>query len=92
MSKIRVAGREQGRPRKREPFIFGPTHIVEPDAVHETLQGLFQPFRDALGPQASLTLSGFDLAFEFRVMSSTYLGITEHVSSWVGLQEVIKDV
>ncbi|KAI3401125.1 hypothetical protein diail_271 [Diaporthe ilicicola] len=25
-------------------------------------------------------------------MSSTYLGITEHVSSWVDLQEIIKDV
>ncbi|KAI3401124.1 hypothetical protein diail_270 [Diaporthe ilicicola] len=34
--KIRVANREQGR-MKRESFIFGPTHIVEPDAVHETL-------------------------------------------------------
>ncbi|KAG8164677.1 hypothetical protein KVR01_004952 [Diaporthe batatas] len=92
VSKIRVAGREQGRGRKRESFIFGPTHIVEPDAVHETLQRLFQSFRDALGPQASLTLIGFDLAFEFRVMSSTYLGITEHISSWVDLQEIIKDV
>lgn len=92
VSKIRVAGREQGRRRKREPFIFGPTHIVEPDAVHETLQRLFQSFRDTLGPQASLTLIGFDLAFEFRIMSSTYLGITEHVSSWVDLQEIIKDV
>lgn len=91
VSKIQVAGREQGR-RKRERFIFGPTHTVEPDAVHETLQRLFQSFRDALGPQASLTLIGFDLAFEFRVMSSTYLGITQHVSSWVDLQEIIKDV
>lgn len=90
-SRIRVAGRKQGR-RKRERFIFGPTHTVEPDAVHETLQRLFQSFRDALGPQASLTLIGFDLAFEFRVISSTYLGITEHVSSWVDLQEIIKDV
>ncbi|KAK7698110.1 hypothetical protein SLS64_012885 [Diaporthe eres] len=92
VTKIRVAGREQGRRRKREPFIFGPTHIVEPDAVHETLQRLFQSFRDALGPQASLTLIGFDLVFEFRVISSTYLGITEHVSSWVDLQDIIKDV
>lgn len=92
VSKIRVAGRERGRGRKHEPFIFGPTHIVEPDAVHETLQRLFQSFRDALGPQASLALIGYDLAFEFRIMSSTYLGITEHVSSWVDLQEIIKDV
>lgn len=92
VSKIRVAGREQGRRTKREPFIFGPTHTVEPDAVHETLRRLFQSFRDALGPQASLTLIGFDLAFEFRVMSSTYLGITEHVSSWVDIQEIIKEV
>ncbi|KAI7781906.1 hypothetical protein LA080_014087 [Diaporthe eres] len=92
VTKILVAGREQGRRRKREPFIFGPTHIVEPDAVHETLQRLFRSFRDALGPQASLTLIGFDLAYEFRVISSTYLGITEHVSSWVDLQEIIKDV
>lgn len=92
VSRIRVAGRKQGRSMKREPFIFGPTHIVEPDAVHETLQRLFQSFRDALGPQGSLTLIGFDLVFEFRVISSTYLGITEHVSSWVDLQEIIKDV
>lgn len=92
VSKIRVAGREQGRRRKREPFVFGPTQLVEPDAVHETLQRLFQSFRDALGLQASLTLIGFDLAFEFRVMSSTYMGITEYVSSWVDLQEIIKDV
>ncbi|KAL1881860.1 hypothetical protein Daus18300_000913 [Diaporthe australafricana] len=92
VSNIRVADREQGRGMKRESFIFGPTHIVEPDAVHETLQRLFQSFRDALGPKASLTLIGFDLAFEFRVMSSTYLGITENVSSWVDLQEIIKDV
>ena len=90
--KIRVANREQGQRMKRESFIFGPTHIVEPDAVHETLQRLFQSFRDALGPQASLTLIGFDLAFEFRIMSSTYLGITEHISSWIDLQEIIKDV
>lgn len=92
VTKIRVAGREQGRRTKCEPFVFGPTHIVEPDAVHETLQRLFKSFRDALGPQASLTLTGFDLALEFRVMSSTYLGITEHVSSWVDLQEIIKGV
>lgn len=92
VSSIRVAGRKQGRRTKREPFVLGPTHIVEPDAVHETLQRLFKSFRDALGPQASLTLIGFDLTFEFRVMSSTYLGITEHVSSWVDLQEIIKDV
>lgn len=92
VTKIRVASREQGRRRKRESFIFGPTHVVEPDAVHETLQRLFQSFRDALGPQASLTLIGFDLAFEFRLMSSSYLGITEHVSSWVDLQEITKDI
>jgi hypothetical protein len=81
VSNIRVAGREQGRQRKRERFNFGPTHMVEPDAVHETLQRLFQSFRDALGLQASITLIGFDLSFEFRVMSSTYLGITQYVSS-----------
>lgn len=92
LSKIRVAGREQGRRRKREPFISGPTRLVEPDDVYETLKRLFQSFRDALGPQGSLTLIGFDLVCEFRIMSSTYLGITEHVSSWVDLQEIIKDV
>lgn len=91
-SRIRVAGREQGRKRERERFITGPTHTVEPNAVHETLQRLFQSFREVLGTNASLTLIGFDLAFEFRVISSTYLGVTEHVSSWVDVQEIIKDV
>lgn len=78
---IRVANRKQGQRVNRESFI-GPTRIVEPEAVHETLQRLFQSFRDILGPQASLALIGFDLAYEFRIMSSTYLGITENVSSW----------
>ncbi|KAK2603128.1 hypothetical protein N8I77_009608 [Diaporthe amygdali] len=91
-SSIRFCGREQGRRMKREGFIFGPTHTVEPDAVHETLRRLFQSFRSALGTNASLTLIGFDLAFEFRVISSTYLGITECFSSWVDIQEIIKDV
>lgn len=91
-SVIRVIGREPGQGRRHEGFIFGSIYTVEPEAVYETLLRLFQSFQSALGAKNPLILLGFDLAFEFRVISNTYLGITEYVSSWVDVQEIIKEV
>lgn len=91
-STIRVVGRQPGQGRKREGFVLGSTYTVEPEAVHETLLGLFRSFQSTLGAKAPLILLGFDLTFEFRVISNTYLGITEYVSSWVDVQEIIKEV
>lgn len=91
-SVIRVTGREPGQGRRHEGFVFGSIYTVEPEAVYETLLRLFQSFQSALGAKNPLILLGFDLAFEFRVISNTYLGITEYVSSWVDVQEIIKEV
>lgn len=89
---VRVIGWEPGQGKKCEGFVFGSTYTVEPEAVYETLLHLFQSFQSTLGAKTPLTLLGFDTVFEFRVISSTYLGLTEYVSSWVDVQEVVKEV
>ncbi|KAM3509816.1 hypothetical protein MY10362_000367 [Beauveria mimosiformis] len=94
---IKICGREQG---KREYFMEQKSRIVQPKDLENTLVEILVSFREKLATIAKargsltappLVLIGFDLAFELRSLSASYPKIADCFTSWVDLQELIKE-
>ncbi|KAK7402804.1 hypothetical protein QQX98_011432 [Neonectria punicea] len=101
---LKVSGREQGKCNQREPSM-GKVEWVQPEEVENTLVNILKSVQSAVvasstsqGPwetsdPPTLALVGFDLHLEFRMLSTRYPRLLiECFSSWVDLQEVVKDV
>ncbi|KAK2616460.1 hypothetical protein QQS21_000702 [Conoideocrella luteorostrata] len=97
---VKISGREQGR---RERSHADDSQTVPLDEVEPTLVNILDSFKTTLAAQrelssgdrdhpAQLVLIGFDLGFEFRSISTSYPLITEYFTSWVDLQELVKDI
>ncbi|KPM46011.1 hypothetical protein AK830_g532 [Neonectria ditissima] len=99
---LKVCGREQGK-CQREPTM-GKIELVQPDEVESALVNILesvQPIDVTVSASSkalesfelpTFTLVGFDLQFEIRVLSTQYPGLLPYFSSWIDLQEVVKDV
>ncbi|KAF1735368.1 hypothetical protein CRV24_004291 [Beauveria bassiana] len=94
---IKICGREQG---KREHFIEQKSKMVQPKDLENTLVEILVSFREKLATIAKakcsltappLVLIGFDLAFELRSLSASYPKIADCFTSWVDLQELVKE-
>lgn len=99
---IKISARPQG---KREHFVAQNNKTVQPDDLENALLDILRSFQDKLTPitksqgplpdndsRASLVLVGFDLAFELGSLSSFYPKVLDCFSSWVDLQELVKDI
>lgn len=99
---IKICRRNQG---KREKFRAENARLVEAEDLETTLVEIVASFQDMLGtaekgnrPYADaaptvppLILIGFDLAFELRSLAKSYPKIADCFTSWVDLQELVKD-
>ncbi|EGX89246.1 hypothetical protein CCM_07498 [Cordyceps militaris CM01] len=94
---IKICGREQG---KRERFLEQNSKMVQPKDLENTLVEVLMSFRAKLAaiPKAKgsltappLVLVGFDLSFELRSLSASYPKIADCFTSWVDLQELVKE-
>lgn len=98
---IKISGREQGK--GREKFTAQNNKVVKADELEDVLVEILRSFRDTLAGAMSkasasddvtvpsLVLIGFDLSFELRSMSASYSRIADYFTSWVDLQELVKD-
>lgn len=94
---IKICDREQG---KRERFLKQNSKMVQPKDLENTLVEVLVSFREKLATMAKakgslaappLVLVGFDLAFELRSLSTSYPKIADCFTSWVDLQELVKE-
>ncbi|KAM3506700.1 hypothetical protein MY11210_007437 [Beauveria gryllotalpidicola] len=94
---IKICGREQG---KREQFLEQNSKMVQPKDLENTLVQVLVSFREKLATMAKakgsltappLVLVGFDLAFELCSLSASYPKIADCFTSWVDLQELVKE-
>lgn len=97
---IRVVGRQR-QEKNREIHRFGERHYVESDQVEQKVSDIIDLFqakhcKDSLNRdksrQVPLILAGFDLVFEFRVLSSLYPRLLNYFTSWLDLQELASDL
>ena len=91
---IRVAGRN---PSRDEQFWGGQTTIVDAVDMEDTIIQALESIPPTFSPTASsekpkLCLIGFDLGFELRLLSSLYPRVLQSFSSWVDLQELVKEM
>ncbi|KAM3518642.1 hypothetical protein MY4038_010039 [Beauveria bassiana] len=70
--------------------------FVGPDEVEDTVLNLVHTFQQqmclSLGKPLKLTLVGFDLYHEFRILSRHYTRILDCFTSWVDVQELAKEL
>ncbi|KAM3429063.1 hypothetical protein NHJ13734_008328 [Beauveria thailandica] len=94
---IKIRGREQG---KREHFLEQNSRMVPPKDLENTLVEVLESFREKLASMAKakgsltappLVLIGFDVAFELRSLSACYPKIADCFTSWLDLQELVKE-
>ncbi len=94
---IRIHGR--GRRHLGERFWRGGRETityVEPNGVEDTLINILQtaqqPYCSSSSNPFTLTLVGFDLCAEFRILSHQYPRFLKRFTSWVDIQELAREL
>ncbi|KAJ3481375.1 hypothetical protein NLG97_g7837 [Lecanicillium saksenae] len=79
------------RQRTGEAHRFGQEHRVSSADVEQYILGLADSYKQRVSPLGEqIILVGFDLQFEFRLLSTVYIGLTNYFTSWIDVQELAR--
>ncbi|KAF1735705.1 hypothetical protein CRV24_004631 [Beauveria bassiana] len=85
--RIQIIGKE--RPKKVEAHSFGQEHRVSCIDVEQHIIGLVDSYREKMASTSGqIVFVGFDLRFEFRLISTIYTRLTNYFTSWLDVQEL----
>ncbi|OAA43424.1 Ribonuclease H-like protein [Beauveria brongniartii RCEF 3172] len=80
---------EMERDKKIEAHRFGQEHRVSCIDVEQHVMGLVDSYREKMASASEqIILVGFDLQFEFKLISTIYTRLTNYFTSWLDVQEL----
>ncbi|KAM3449129.1 hypothetical protein MY3296_007167 [Beauveria thailandica] len=80
---------EMERDKKLEAHRFGQEHRVSCVDVEQHVMGLVNSYREKMASASEqIVLVGFDLQFEFKLISTIYTRLTNYFTSWLDVQEL----
>ncbi len=85
----RILIMEMERDKRCETHRFGQEHRISDIDVEQHIMGLVDSYQKKLAfAGEQVVFVGFDLQFEFRLLSTIYMGLTKYFTSWLDLQEL----